>query len=193
MNKAVFFDRDGVINQLALNKKTGEYESPHSPDELKIMPGALDALKRALDAGYLLFVVSNQPSYAKGKASLENIKAVHERLHEILTDHGIKFAQYYYCYHHPDGTVPEYSGPCDCRKPGQKNMDHAKASYDLDITRSWFVGDQDMDVECGKKAGTRTVLIKNQLSSAKRGNSEPDYSVNNISEAVDIIVKNTGA
>ncbi len=192
MNKAVFFDRDGVINQLALNKKTGEYESPHSPDELKIMPGALDALKRSMDAGYLLFVVSNQPSYAKGKASLESIKAVHEKLHEILAEHGIKFAQYYYCYHHPDGIVPGYSGPCDCRKPGQKNIDHAKASYDLDITRSWFVGDQDMDVECGKKAGTRTVLIKNRLSSAKRGKSEPDYSVNNISEAVDIIVKNTG-
>ncbi len=191
MNKAVFFDRDGVINQLALNKKTGEYESPHSPDELKIMPGALDALKRAMDAGYLLFVVSNQPSYAKGKASLDDIKLVHEKLHAVFVQHGIRFTQYYYCYHHPDGVVPEYSGLCDCRKPGQKNMDHAKISYDLDMSKSWFVGDQDMDIECGKKAGTKTVLIQNKLSSGKRGGSEPDHITNNIVEAVDIIMKNT--
>ena len=190
MNKAIFFDRDGVINQLALNPKTGEYESPHSVNELEIMPGALDALKKAGAAGYLLFLVSNQPSYAKGKTTLDNIKAIHDRLHDILLGHGIKFAEYYYCYHHPDGIVPGYSGPCECRKPGQKNMEHARTTFDLDMSRSWFVGDQDMDIECGYKAGTRTVLIENKLSAAKRGESKPDYLTNNIGEAIDIILKN---
>jgi len=189
MKKAIFFDRDGVINQLAFNKKTGECESPHSVEDLVIMPGAIDSLQRAGTAGYLLFIVSNQPSYAKGKTTLENIKAIHDKLHNTLQEHGIRFAEYYYCYHHPDGIIPGYSGPCDCRKPGQKNMDHARSTYDLDMARSWFVGDQDMDIECGKRAGTKTVLIENILSVGKRGKSKPDHVAHNIVEAVDIIIK----
>lgn len=191
MNKAIFFDRDGVVNQLVLNPSTGKYESPHSVKDLEIMPGALSALKKAGAAGYLLFIVSNQPSYAKGKVTLEEIKAIHERLHHILSDQGIRFTEYYYCYHHPDGIVPGYSGPCDCRKPGQKNMDIARSTYDIDMSRSWFVGDQDMDIECGKKAGTRTILIRNELSAGKRGKSKPDFFADNIGDAIDIIMKST--
>lgn len=190
MNKAIFFDRDGVINQLALNPETGESESPHSVEDFTMMPGTIPALKKASSAGYLLFIVSNQPSFAKGKTTMENIKAIHDKLHRELDSNGIRFSEYYYCYHHPDGIVPEYAGPCECRKPGQKNMEHARKKYDLDMVNSWFVGDQDMDIECGKKAGTKTVLVLNELSSAKRGKTVPDHSVRNISEAVGIIVSN---
>jgi len=188
MNKAIFFDRDGVINQLALNPKTGESESPHSVEDFTMMPGAVSALKKASAAGYLLFIVSNQPSYAKGKTSLENINAIHDRLHSELESNDIKFSEYYYCYHHPEGIVPDYSGPCECRKPGQRNMEHARNKYDLDMKASWFVGDQDMDIECGKRAGTRTILVLNKLSAAKRGESSPDHFARDISEVVDIIV-----
>jgi len=190
MNKAVFLDRDGVINQLIVNPLTQEVESPNNPSELVILPGVIEALKKILKADYLLFIISNQPSYAKGKTSLENLFAVHDKLHSVFVENGILFSEYYYCYHHPEGIIPEYSIKCDCRKPGQKNVIDAIKKYNLDVNKSWFVGDQDMDIEFGKIAGTKTILIENELSISKRGKTNPDYFAKNLPQAVDIILKN---
>ncbi len=190
MNKAVFLDRDGVINQLIVNPLTQEVESPNNPSELVILPGVIEALKKILKADYLLFIISNQPSYAKGKTSLENLFAVHDKLHSVFVENGILFSEYYYCYHHPEGIIPEYSIKCDCRKPGQKNVIDAIKKYNLDVNKSWFVGDQDMDIECGKIAGIKTILIENELSISKRGKTNPDYFAKNLPQAVDIILKN---
>lgn len=190
MAKAVFFDRDGVINQLVKNPLTGEIESPNNPDELIILPNAIESIKKVFLAGYKLFIVSNQPSYAKGKTSLENLLAVHEKLHKVFVENGVIFTEYYYCYHHPDGVVPEYSIKCDCRKPGQKSILDAKQKYGIDLSKSWFIGDQDIDIECGKIAGLKTILVENELSAFKRGNSIPDYVAKDISSAVDIILEN---
>ena len=117
MKNAVFLDRDGCSTSSVLNPATGEYEPPHSPDDLVLFPDVIESLRILQDAGFELFLISNQPDYAKGKTSLETIQAVHERLDHMLNSAGIHFREYYYCYHHPNGIVPGYSFACECRKP----------------------------------------------------------------------------
>jgi len=189
MNKAIFLDRDGVINKLVFNSKTNEYESPHELKYLALMPDVLVSIKRLFDAGYYIFVISNQPSFAKGKTKLENIKEIQVELKKQIELYGIEIKEYYYCYHHPQGIVLEYSGECICRKPKPFFINKARDDYNLDLTNSWMIGDQDIDVECGKNAGTKTILICNEHSSGKRGRSSPDYFTNNLLESVNLILK----
>lgn len=183
--RAVFLDRDGVINELVLNPKTGEYESPHALDETIILPGVVEAARRLQDVGFLLFIVSNQPSYAKGKATLEILKAVAAKIEEALADGGAKLTHAYYCHHHPRGVVPELTGPCACRKPGTKSLLDARDQYGVDLARSWMIGDQESDVECGRRAGCRTVMITNPLSAFRRpGVEKPTFVADNLPDAV---------
>ncbi|MBF0511046.1 MAG: HAD-IIIA family hydrolase [Candidatus Omnitrophica bacterium] len=187
MRRAVFFDRDGVINELFYNPETNEFESPMDAKDLKLKTGALESLKKIQDLDFLLFLISNQPSFAKGKTSLENIQQVHEKLHGALVDFGIHFSEYYYCFHHPKGIVEGYSYDCACRKPGPFFLFKAADQYRLDMNNSWLVGDQDIDILCGQKAGVKTILIEEKHSASKRGSSCPDYVVKDIQEAVSFI------
>lgn len=189
MNKAIFLDRDGVINELIFNSKTNEYESPHQPEDLILIPNALAAIKEIQDNGYALFVISNQPSYAKGKTTLRNIKEIHRRLDEQLKKYGINIIEYYYCYHHPDGIISKYSGECECRKPKPFFIKKAESEHDLNLSESWMIGDQDSDIECGVAAGLKTIQLINSDSEKKRGKSSPLYSINNLLEAIDLIKK----
>lgn len=189
MKKAVFLDRDGVINQLIFNTKTGEYESPHFVDDLVIYPYVAKSLIELKSYGYMLFLISNQPSYAKGKTTFENIKAIHNEIHSCMVGNGIKFDDYFYCYHHPNGTVPEYTFECQCRKPKPFFLQEAGKKYGLDMARSWLIGDQDSDIFCGKAGGVRTILINNEHSSHKRGKSRPDYQTDNLLSAVELITQ----
>jgi len=187
--RAVFLDRDGVINQLVINSVIGEYESPHRVEDLVIYPYAAKSLRRLQQNNYLLFLVSNQPSYAKGKTTFENILAVHEAINDYMVKNSIRFAEFYYCYHHPKGIVPEYSFVCPCRKPSPYFLQKAKQEYDLDMAGSWFVGDQDTDVLCGQAGGVQTILLSNEHSSHKRGASYPDYKAENLLAAVELLLK----
>ena len=188
MNKAVFLDRDGVINPLVYNLQTAEYESPHEPGEFSVYPYAAKSLRRLSEAGYLLFLVSNQPSFAKGKTSLDNILAIQAQLAEYLQEQQVQINRYYYCHHHPAGIVPGYSGPCPCRKPSPYFLQQAAAEYRLDLSQSWLIGDQDTDVQCGQAAGVRTIQLLNPHSSAKRGNSRPEYQAKNLAAAVELLL-----
>jgi len=96
MKKAVFLDRDGVLNKLVLNPSTREYEPPHSPEDLIIFPDVIESLKILQNSGFGLFLVTNQPDYAKGKSSLEGLHAVHARFHDTLTSEGIHFLEYFF-------------------------------------------------------------------------------------------------
>jgi D-glycero-D-manno-heptose 1,7-bisphosphate phosphatase len=188
MKPAVFLDRDGVINDLVLNPGTGGYEPPHSPDNFFFIPDAIASLRILQEAGYYLFLVSNQPDYAKGKTTLEQIHAVQERLDHLMKSEGVLFREYYYCYHHPTGIVPEYSFACECRKPKPFFILKAAREYGIDLTQSWMVGDRDTDIVCGKEAGTRTILIKNSHSSGYQGLSKPEFTAANLKDAVRIIL-----
>ena len=183
MKKAVFLDRDGVINPPVYNPVTGEYESPHYPEDYSVYPVVLKALKMLLDKNYYLFVVSNQPSYAKGKIPLENIQAVERVLSDYLSENGVTISKYYYCYHHPDGVVDGYSGQCGCRKPGTLFLEEAIEQFNLDTEECWFVGDRDTDVACGKAMGMRTIQVKNKLVGDKAGKETPDIYAADIYDA----------
>lgn len=167
-SRAIFLDRDGVLNALVLNPATGENESPLTPEQLGLMPGAVAAAKRLQDAGYLLFIVSNQPSYAKGKTTMEHTRAIAEKIERELRAGGVEIARAFYCHHHPDGIVPEFSGACLCRKPKPQMLFDARDQFDLDLARCWMIGDQESDIECGRRAGCRTVLIANPHSHSRR-------------------------
>jgi D-glycero-D-manno-heptose 1,7-bisphosphate phosphatase len=190
MKKAVFLDRDGVLNELVLTPATGEYEPPHSPDDLVLFPDVLESLRILKEGGFVLFLISNQPDYAKGKTTLENIQAVHKRLDSILKSAGIRFEEYFYCHHHPQGIVPEYSFACKCRKPKPYFLFIAARDYGIDLEHSWMIGDRDTDIECGKAVGTRTILIEERHSSGSRGSSNPDFKTANLKDAVTIILHN---
>lgn len=191
MKPAVFLDRDGVINELVLNPATQEYEPPHSPDDLVLFPDVIPSLCALQDAGFDLFLVSNQPDYAKGKATLEQIQAVHAKLDQILKSEGILFCDYFYCYHYPDGIVPEYSFVCECRKPKPYFLMKAIRNYGIDLAHSWMVGDRDSDIECGKTVGSRTILVEEPHSAGYRGAVTPDFHARNIREVVRIILWNS--
>ena len=191
MKRAVFLDRDGVLNELVRNPATGDYEPPHSPDDLIIFPDVIESLRILRAAGFELFLVSNQPDYAKGKTTLEMIHAVHTRFDHILTSGGIHLQEYYYCYHHPDGIVPEYSIVCECRKPKPWFLLKAARDYGLDLENSWMIGDRDSDIECGKSAGTRTIMIEEPHSIGYRGAESLDYRAENLKGAVQIILRNS--
>ena len=105
MLKAVFIDRDGVINELIFNSKTEAFESPHDRKDLNIIPGAFDGIAALQEKGFKTFLISNQPSFAKGKTTLEEIKAIAADLTNKMQARGIQMSGAYYCYHHPQGTV----------------------------------------------------------------------------------------
>ncbi len=191
MRRAVFLDRDGVINELVLNPDTSEYEPPHRPEDVRLYPYAAECLRELQSAGYDLFLVSNQPDYAKGKVALDALMKIHEKFLSIFTAEEITFRDFYYCYHHPDGIVKEYSFECECRKPKPYFLLKAAKDYSIHLATSWMIGDRDMDIFCGQAAGVRTILVNEPKSAASRGNSSPDFIVNNLSEATKLIINQT--
>ena len=131
---AVFLDRDGTI-----------VEDPgflHEPEKLKLLPGAAEAIRRLNEAGYRVIIVTNQSGIARGRYTVRDYEAVQERLGALLTAHGARIDGAYFCPHHP-----QLSGPCDCRKPGVKLFHEAQAAFDIDFSRSWWVGDRLSDVQ----------------------------------------------
>jgi D-glycero-D-manno-heptose 1,7-bisphosphate phosphatase len=157
--RAVFLDRDGVINRNVFNPATGEYEAPLTAGDFELLPGVRRAFLQLHHAGFLLFLVSNQPNHAKGKCSLADLRAIDTEMRRELAAIGVEFAAAYYCLHHPNGDVAGYSGPCACRKPSPYFLLRARREFRLDFQQSWMLGDRATDTECGRAAGVRTILI----------------------------------
>ncbi len=160
MNRAVFLDRDGVLNRNVWNPQTSAYESPLTPEQFELLPNVIPALRLLQDAGYLLFVVSNQPNYANGKASRKTLDGIHRRLETALAGASISITAYYYCFHHP-----AFTGQCVCRKPSPYFLFKARDDFELDLSRSWMIGDRVTDIECGLAADTKTVRISEPTAS----------------------------
>jgi D-glycero-D-manno-heptose 1,7-bisphosphate phosphatase len=158
---AVFLDRDGVLVEEIFDAQTGEWEAPLRPEDVRLIPGAAAAARRLAEAGYALVLISNQAGYAKGKTDLRSLWLAHERFVELLAGEGVRFDAAFYSYGHPEGVVPHFSGPSLDRKPGPYNLFIAAAQLDLDLARSWMIGDRQSDVACARAAGVRAILVEN--------------------------------
>lgn len=187
MANGIFLDRDGTLNVPVLHPD-GKYGAPFRTEDLKLFPYTIESLRKLQDSGYDLFLVSNQPDYAKGNTTLDVIHKVHEEFDRLLKSEGVHFKEYFYCYHHPKGVVPGYSYECECRKPKPFFLLEAARKYQIDLSRSWMVGDRDVDVECGQAARTKTILIEEPLSAKSRGRSKPDFRAKDFEDATNIIL-----
>ncbi len=185
--RAIFLDRDGCLNEDWFNPATKAWESPMTPADLVLRPNVIEALRRLQELGYALFLVSNQPSFAKGKCSLEDLKAVHARFAALMEENHIRFREYYYSYHHPDGIVPAYSGPSPDRKPNPYYLNLAAERHGVNLAQSWMIGDRDTDVECGQKAGTHTIQVANPRGDGYVGKAAPDFSADDLLAAAALI------
>lgn len=179
MMRAVFLDRDGVLNANILNPSTDQYESPLTPEQFTLLPGTIASLRRLQGAGFLLFLVSNQPNYAKGKASMHTLDAIHRKFEMQLKDDRIEFQAFYYCFHHP-----EFTGPCVCRKPSPYFLYEARDRFKVSLADSWMVGDRSTDIVCGRSAGTKTIYIQNTSAPLH----DADFHARDLAAAVPLIL-----
>lgn len=147
MNKAVFLDRDGV-----LNKELGDYVC--RLEDFKVLGHNFKALQELQNRGYLLIVITNQGGLAKGWYTVDILNKMHEQLKKEYAEQGVLISEVYYCNHHP-----EYNGKCLCRKPGSLMLEKAVARFEIDASQSYFIGDRERDVLAGEAAGVKGILI----------------------------------
>jgi histidinol-phosphate phosphatase family protein len=186
---AVFVDRDGVLNELVPRPVSGDLESPLDSEQVVLMPGAAAAVRRLHDAGYAVVQVSNQPAAALGDASIEQIESVQRRFLEVLDAAGARLDAFRRCLHHPDSVVPELRRVCECRKPAPGMLLDAATELNIDLRRSWMIGDIDTDILAGAAAGCRTILIENPASRQRRnGKARPDAVVDDLAAAVEVVL-----
>jgi D-glycero-D-manno-heptose 1,7-bisphosphate phosphatase len=189
LHRAVFLDRDGVINKDWYSEASGEWESPLRPADFHLIDGALEGMKLLSDSGFLLFLVSNQPSFAKGKTTLEALRGVHDHFASVLASNGIAFRDFFYSYCHPKGVVPGYCGDCPDRKPNPFFLLKAQREHGIDLSASWMVGDRETDIECGLRAGVRTIRIANSHALDRSGLPEPHAHAASLGDAARLILQ----
>ena len=153
MRKAVFLDRDGVLNQ------DFPPHYPHRLDQMIMIPGVDDAIKLLKDNDYFLAIISNQSGVARGYYEEKQISVFNDALLKEIRKKGGDIDAIYYCPHHPDAVIEKYKINCSCRKPKPGMILEAAKTFDIDLTSSFFVGDKATDVETGRKAGVRSILV----------------------------------
>ena len=185
MNKAIFLDRDGVVNV--------EVDYLHRPEDVILIPGLAAALRLIHAAGYLAIVVSNQSGVARGMYGMDDVKAVEEQICRMLKAEGPDVPDaFYYCPHHKKGTVPELSFECECRKPKPGMFLKAKDDWQLDLSQSYMVGDRMSDLHGGMAAGCANavlVLTGYGENEAETARSEGFPVKPSVLEAVEYLVK----
>jgi D,D-heptose 1,7-bisphosphate phosphatase len=175
--KAIFIDKDGtLIPDIPYNV---------DPEKVTLQDGALEGLFQLQEAGYLLVIVSNQSGVARGYFMEEALNDVQRKIESLLAEKGVVLNGFYYCPHYPNAIIKKYDIECDCRKPQPGMLLKAARELDIDLSQSWMVGDILNDVEAGKKAGCKTVLIDNGNEKDWLVNEVriPDYKAKNIKEA----------
>ena len=172
--KAIFLDRDGTINKyVGFLRQINDFE---------LLPGVAEAIKEINASGYLAVVVTNQPVIARGEVTISQLDEIHNKMETLLGQEGAYIDALYYCPHHTDkgfeGEIPELKFDCECRKPKPGMLIKASHDFNIDLDKSWMIGDGKNDVLAGKNAGCRTVLI---------GDNEdvvPDYKTDSLLNAV---------
>ena len=157
--KAVFLDRDGTIN-----KYVGFLRHI---DQFELIEGTEDAVKKINAAGYLAIVITNQPVIARGEVAFEELEEIHNKMETLLGYAGAYLDAIYYCPHHPrkgyEGERPELKFDCECRKPKPGMLIQAAKDFNIDLSQSWMIGDNENDIKAGQAAGCKTALIGDGL------------------------------
>jgi D-glycero-D-manno-heptose 1,7-bisphosphate phosphatase len=197
-SKVVFIDRDGVLNEMVYDPTHGLMDSPRRPEQVVLMPGVAAFFAAVRLEGYGIVVVTNQPGLAKGTLTDEELKAVNKRLADLLWAEGAAWDELRFCPHHPTGAGREgssYVRECDCRKPKPGMLLQAAQEQAIDLGASWMVGDGIVDIQAGKAAGCRTILVSrikiHDLERVMDLGCEPDFIVPDLAGAETVIRGNT--
>lgn len=151
-NTAVFLDRDGTINE--------EVEYLSSLEELNIYPNSFEAIRLINENGMLALVITNQSGVARGFFDENFVRTVHLRIYEVLQGKGAYIDRFYYCPHHPTEGKGHYLKSCDCRKPEPGMLIRASEELDIDLARSYMIGDAAKDIELAERVGAKGILVK---------------------------------
>jgi len=178
---AIFIDRDGVINKFVDNLS--------SIDQFELLPDVAEAIRKINNSEYLAIVITNQPMIAKGFLTEIELHKIHNKMEWLLGVEHAFLNAIFYCPHHQDkgypGEIPELKMHCSCRKPNPGLMLQASQEFNINIEKSWMIGDSDIDIMAGQNAGCKTIGIKNQI---KLSVIPDEYAVN-LNDAIDIILK----
>ena len=183
---AIFLDRDGTMNV-----SKGFISKA---DDLELIPGTIDAIKAINKSGALAIVITNQPVIARGECSFEELHNIHNKLKTLLGEKGAFVDDIFYCPHHPDkgfeGEVPELKFDCECRKPKTGMIDEAVKKYNIDLSKSYMVGDSTMDLETARNAGIKSVLVNTGFAGNDgKYDRSCDIEADNLFDAVEKIIK----
>ncbi|MFH7320757.1 HAD-IIIA family hydrolase [Desulfurivibrio sp. D14AmB] len=182
----VFLDRDGTLNR--------EVNHLRRPEELELLPGVIEAVRRLNRSEYRCCVVTNQPVVARGDCSFAELRAIHNKLETLLGEGKAYLDRIYLCPHHPHrgfaGERPELKIDCDCRKPKTGLLDRAVADFNVDLARSWLIGDTSVDIETARRAGIKSILLQTGYAGHdNRYQAQPDFTAPDLPAAVDFILE----
>lgn len=181
--KAIFLDRDGVIND--------DTEFIRSPKEMKLLPGTSNAVKQINNSEYLAIVATNQSVIARNLCTVEGLQSIHNKMESDLGLNHAYLDKIYYCPHHPDKGFPDenpiYKVECDCRKPKPGMLLEAADKFNIDLSESFMVGDHERDIQAGKAAGCITIGVTTGKG-LRKTSTKADYFFNNLDEAVYFII-----
>ena len=191
--RAVFLDRDGIINDLVYFPEQGIVDSPFTPEQFKLTSFASEAVNRFHALGFKVIVISNQPGLAKQHFDEKTFESIKIRMHQALREHGAYLDGEYYCFHHPNAVREEYRTVCECRKPKPGLILRAAKDQAISLSDSFFVGDGIADVKAGRQAGCKTIIVASAngllLRLLAEQDAEPDYVVRTLEEATNTIEK----
>ncbi len=176
--RAVFLDRDGVINRPIVRE--GKPYPPTTVEQFEILPGVPEGCQRLHDAGFLLIVATNQPDVGRGNLERSRVEEIHAAMLK-----SVPIDQVLVCYHAGEA----FGESCNCRKPKPGMLLSAAKAFGIDLAQSFMIGDRWRDMECGRRAGCRTIFVDWDYREVCA--EEPNYRVSNLMEAAEIVVSNS--
>lgn len=190
--RALFIDRDGVINHM-IEDQTEGFDSPQSISDVRLVDDIVEVISFCNNHDIPVIEISNQPGVAKGKMSLEQLDAVEKRVHDLLLVNGAQIDTTYRCLHHPNAVVESYKVLCDCRKPKPGLFFQATSELDIGLSESVFLGDKVSDMEAGIAAGCKTLFFSHENDTPEKVAKNRVYNsspkVINHKETLEFVIK----
>jgi len=191
VDRGVFLDRDGVINELIYYVEHGVVDSPFAVEQVRLIPGVCEAINKFHELGFKVIIVSNQPGMAKGYLSQGVFDKIRKKMNDELAKEGASCDGEYYCFHHPAAKVARLKTNCECRKPKPGLLLQAAKDLNIDLSQSWMIGDGLTDVQAGKSAGCQTILLGRMKCELcylmDEQDAHPDFIAPNLREAANLI------